>query len=116
MYPSLPHLLVPPYLPSAFATSSWTENKQTNQQTVFHASNHYNESLVWFAASGFCYTTNNGFSLELFLEAYLVVLYPRDLASLVLEDKPIHMLQQFIDGVVTGLGCLKALDLVLGSS
>ena len=40
-----------------------------------------------------------------------------DPAVLVLQDKPLHVFQQFIDGVDGGVGQLKALDLGLcGSS
>ena len=67
---------------------------------------HCNEPLVWFKASGFCYTTNTCSSLESF-QIFCVVLCHRDPAAL-----DLHTLQ-FIDGVHIGVGQLRAMNLGL---
>ena len=69
-----------------------------------------NESLVWFEASGFCYTLNTGSTPGLFFDIPLLPCHG-DPVALVL-----HTLQQFINGVDVGVGQLKALDLGLGGS
>ena len=46
--------------------------------------------------------------------AYLVVLCHGNPAAFVLQDWPLHMLLQFIDGVDVEVGQLKVLDLGLG--
>ena len=80
--------------------------------TSLIANIHCNESLVWFEASGFCYTINAGSS-----QGYPVAVLCRgDPAALNLQDWPYHTLQQFIDGVDVGVGQLKALDLGLDGS
>lgn len=67
---------------------------------------HCHEPLVWFKASGFCYTTNTCSSLESF-QIFCVVLCHRDPAAL-----DLHTLQ-FIDGVHIGVGQLRAMNLGL---
>jgi hypothetical protein len=41
-------------------------------QTAFLADVHYNESLVWFEASGFFYTVNTGSSMGLLSDKQLL--------------------------------------------
>jgi hypothetical protein len=54
-----------------------------------------NESLVWFEASGFCYTINTRSPLGL-LGYPVVALCHGDPAALVLQCLPLHVLQQSI--------------------
>jgi hypothetical protein len=76
---------------------------------------HYNESLVWFEASGFCSTVNAG-SSETPLGYPAVALSHGDPAALDLQDQPFHIPEQLIGGVGVMEGQLKVLDLGLGSS
>lgn len=73
---------------------------------------HCSESLVWFEASGFCYTINPGTSLGL-VGYPVVALCHEILVALDLQDLSLHVLQQFTDGVDTGVGQLKAQNLGL---
>jgi len=73
-----------------------------------------NKSLVWFKASGFCYTINTGSSLGplshiLFLPCIIEILQFWSAGTF-------HALQQLIDRVDVGVGQLKALDLGLVGS
>lgn len=89
---------IPSYLPSALANSPAKEKEKypcgscgvsqcVPQYTLFVlisllANVHYNESLVWFKASGFHYTINTGSSLGLRLE----ILCHGDPTTLDLQD------------------------------
>lgn len=64
---------------------------------------HCNESLVWFEAFSFCCTISTGSSLGL-LRCPVVALCQGDPAVLALQDPPLQMLQQFIDGVEVRVG------------
>ena len=78
-------------------------------------------SLQWvislFLSLWFCYTNNTG-SLPGFLSdaCPVVVLWHGDTEALVLQDLPLHTMQQIIDGVGVGMGQLKSMDLGLRSS
>ena len=68
------------------------------------ASVHCRESLVWFEALGFCYTTDSGPSLELLLVILLLPCVVEILQLWVVQDRPLHLLQQITDGVDIGMG------------
>jgi hypothetical protein len=84
-------------------------------QRALLANVHCNESLVWFQVYDFCFTINTGYSLRLLSDNQLL---PCDggLSALYLQDLPLHVLQEFIDGVNVKMGKLKALHLGLGGS
>lgn len=69
---------------------------------------YWNESLIWFEASGFCSTVNTGSRDSV---GCFVVLCHGDPSALVLQDQLLHSLWQFIDRVDIGIGELKALAL-----
>jgi hypothetical protein len=75
---------------------------------------HCNELLVSFKISGSRYAINTGSSLGLLLDSLLLL--PWRSCSLDLQDRPLHKLQQFIDGMDVGVDQLKTLDLGLCSS
>ena len=62
------------------------------------ASVHCKESLVWFKASGFCYTIDTGPSLGLLLDILLLSCIVENL-----QDWYLHVLQQTIDEVDVGV-------------
>lgn len=141
MYPNPIHLPNPPYLLSALATSPTClppRNKNKNKlkfknvtveavlchsvshstpstQTALLVNVRWNESLVWFQASGLCYTINTEFSPGCLSDIPWLLCWWRFWA-LVLQDLLLHALQQFIDGVNVRMSQLKALDLVLSGS
>ena len=78
MYPNPTHLPFPSYLPSTLETSPGPSHLTKTEENKSHcgscsvsqcvllynrlsprANVHCNESLVWFEASGFCYTINS---------------------------------------------------------
>ena len=66
---------------------------------------HTSDSLVWYEASGFCYSINTRTPF-----GYPVVaLCHGDPAALALQDQPLQTLQHFIDGADGALGLLKVL-------
>lgn len=122
------HLPVPSYLPCTLATSP--HKRKTNKTkslalkavVCLHVSHstpcvhipllanvQCNESLIWFKASGFCYTINTEFLSGLLS----VTLCHGDPVALDLQDQPLYTLQWMIDGVAVGVGRLKALDLTV---
>ena len=84
-----------------------SHTQYTLVQTALLANVHYNESLVWFEASCFCYT-NTRMSLRLLSHG--------DLAALVLQDQTLHTLQELIDRVDGWVDQLKVLDLGISGS
>ena len=66
-------------------------------------------SLIWFKASGFCYTINTGSSPGLTGLSLPCVME-------ILQDWSLRALLQIIDGVDVEVGQLKALDLYLDGS
>ena len=80
--------------------------------SIHLANVHCSESLVWFKASGFCYTISTGSSLG-FLSAILLLPWVVEILQLWLRDWSFHALQQFIDRIDVGMGRLKTLDLGL---
>ena len=97
IYPNPTHLPIPPYLPSALQTSPQKKTKNKNTKLIKEQKTHlaaeaavcrcvshsvpfcpalldkcsHRESLVWFQASGFCYTTNTGSSQGLLSDTLL---------------------------------------------
>lgn len=74
---------------------------------------HCSETLVWSEVSEFCNTINTGPSLRFLLE---ILLFPQshgDPEALVLQDQPLHKLQQLIGGVDVVVGQIRAQDLGL---
>ena len=80
-------------------------------QTVLLANVHCSESLVWFEASGFCYTINTGSSLGLLLDTLLSPCVMEILQLWFSARVALHKLQQFIDGLDVGVGRRETLDL-----
>lgn len=79
--------------------------------SALFANVHCNELSVQFKASGFWYTINTGLSLKFFL---YIPLLPQVMEILRLwfhRTSPLRALQRVIDGVVVGMGHLKALDM-----
>lgn len=67
---------------------------------------HRSELLVCFETSGFCCSTNPGSSLGTPLRDPVALCHGEP-AALVLQDQPLHMLQQLISGVDVRVGQLK---------
>ena len=74
------------------------------------------DSLIWFQASGFCYTINTGSLLGLLIGHPVAAQCHREPVVSDLSDCSFYVLQQFIDGVDIRVGQLKALDLGLDDS
>ena len=112
-----PNHLVPPYLPSALATSS---SQDTISYGVLHSIPFHPHSstcqcslqcvIGLVEASGFCYTINTYVpSPELLFDILLLPCVDPPASDL--QDLPLHTLQQLMDGVDAGEGQLRALDL-----
>ena len=80
--------------------------------SIHFANIHGNVSLVWFEASGFCYTINSVLGTP--SRCSVVAPCCGDPAALGLYVWPLPQLQQFIDEVNVGVRQLKAMDLGLG--
>ena len=65
---------------------------------------HCKDSLVWFEASGFCYTNSAGPSLELLLVTLPVALCCGNPAALGLQDQSLHVFQKITDGINVRVG------------
>jgi hypothetical protein len=68
--------------------------------------------LVWFEASGFCYTINTGSSWGLLSNILLMSCVKEMLWFWICRTRP-HARQQFIDEVDVGVSQFKALNLGL---
>jgi len=81
---------------------SWTVHTIPFVQTSLLAKVHYNESAVWFEASGFCYMVNTGSSLGLLSVALFLphILQNQKLCTAGLV--PAHT-QQLVDGRDVGM-------------
>ena len=77
--------------------------------TSLLANVHCNESLVWFEASGFCYTINTGSSLGLLSDILLLPCVMEILQLWICRTSPFmhHMLYHCISGGDVGIGQLK---------
>ena len=72
------------------------------------------ESLVWFEASGFCYTINTGTSLRLLSDISLFPYVMKIMHFWICRTCP-FILYKFINGVGVGMNHLKILYLGLGA-
>lgn len=118
MYPNPIPLPIPPYLSSALAASPLTKTTQTNKQAnltmeaaVCHGVTHYTHPFLQIASSADVHCSESSLQCEVSIntessQALLsdVLLLPchGEPASFVLQDWPLHTLQQFIDGVDVG--------------
>lgn len=64
----------------------------------------FQEPLVWFEASGFCYTISAGSSPWLLSGIFLLPCVMKILQLWIYMDQPLHLPQQLIDGVDVGVG------------
>lgn len=87
---------------------SWCHAVYLFAQIALLANDHCNESLVWLKASAFCYTLT-----ETPLRQPAVALTHGNSAALILQDQPLHALQQLTGGTDVRVAQLKSLDLGL---
>lgn len=85
-------------------------------QTVLLTNVCGNRSLVWFAASHFCYIFNTGSSPGLFLAVQLLRCAMELLQLWFCRAGPLPMLRPFLDGEYVVVGQFKVVDLELSGS
>lgn len=124
MCPILAYLFTPLYSPSThhiFVHYSCTgcccvSHHITFAQKALISNVHCNKWLVWFRASGFCYTINTGASSRLLSDILLYLKIKEILWLWFHRTSSFHHLQQLIDRVDVGESQLKAEDMNFSES